>query len=84
MARWHALNYLGRPADAAEVLRTLDEGGELFGLSTFLVYTFFDPRPLPNLSATLRRLGALRAEPLPIPYACPAEAPNPPSAEVGP
>jgi TolB-like protein len=76
VARWHALIYLGRSTDAAEVLRPLDDAGELFVLSTFLVYTFFDPRPFPKLSATLRRHGALRAEPLPIPYACPATTRN--------
>jgi hypothetical protein len=70
--RWHMLTYLGRPTEAAEVLRPLDEAGELYGLSTFLGYTFFDPRPYPNLSAVLRRNGALRTETLPIPYACPA------------
>jgi TolB-like protein len=69
--RWLALNYLGRTDEATELLRPYDEAGELYPLSTFLDFTFFDPRPYPNLSATLRRHGALRAEPLPIPYACP-------------
>jgi TolB-like protein len=68
---WHALTYLGRTTEATELLRPYDDAGELFALSTFLTYTFFDPRPYPNLSAVLRRHGALRAEPLPIPYACP-------------
>lgn len=71
---WHTLNYLGRRDEAIEVLRHYDDAGELFVLSTFLVYTFFDPRPYPNLSAVLRRNGALRAEPQPIPYACPASS----------
>jgi TolB-like protein len=71
--RWHALTYLGRTAEATELLRPYDDAGELFALSTFLEYAFFDPRPYPNLSATLRRHGALRTEPLPIPYACPPE-----------
>lgn len=69
---WNALNYLGRPAEAAELLRPYDDAGELYVLSQFLVYTFFDPRPFPNLSALLRRNGALREEQLPIPYQCPA------------
>lgn len=72
VSRWHALTCLGRRDEAIEILRHYDDAGELFVLSTFLGYTFFDPRPYPNLSAALRRNGALRAEPQPIPYACPA------------
>jgi TolB-like protein len=71
IVRWHILSYLGRPAEAAEMLRHYDDAGELYVLSTFLTYTFFDPRLFPNLSALLRRNGALRDEPLPIPYQCP-------------
>jgi TolB-like protein len=69
--RWLALNYLGRTDEAGELLRPFDEAGNLYTLSAFLTYTFFDPRAYPNLSAALRRHGALRTEPLPIPYACP-------------
>lgn len=69
--RWHMLHYLGRRDEAVEILRHYDDD-ELFVLSTFLDYTFFDPRPYPNLSAALRRNGALRPEPRPVPYACPA------------
>jgi TolB-like protein len=71
---WHALNYLGRPDEAAEMIRYLDDSGELYALSDFLGYTFFDPRPFPNLSAALRRTGSLREVTLPIPYQCPAGA----------
>jgi TolB-like protein len=71
VTRWLVLTYLGRTAEATELLRHYDDAGELFTLSTFLEYAFFDPRPYPNLSAALRRHGALRTEPLPIPYACP-------------
>jgi TolB-like protein len=69
--QWLALNYLGRTDEATELLRPYDEAGELYPLSTFLDITFFDPRAYPNLSAALRRHGALRTEPLPVPYACP-------------
>jgi TolB-like protein len=71
--RWHMLHYLGRRDEAVEILRHYDDAGELFVLSTFLDYTFFDPRPYPNLSAALRRNGALRPEPRPVPYGCPPE-----------
>jgi TolB-like protein len=71
--RWHAAHYLGRHDEMVAALRALDDAGELFSLSMFLTYTFFDPRPFPKLSAALRRNGALRTEPLPIPYACPVE-----------
>jgi TolB-like protein len=73
--RWLVLNYFGRPAEAAEMLRHYDDAGELFTLSTYLRYTFFDPAPYPNLSAALRRSGSLRTELLPIPYACPRREP---------
>lgn len=72
VVRWHMLNYLGRPDEAVDVLHHLDDAGELYPLSTFLTYTFFDPRPFPKLSALLRRKGALREVTLPIPYGCPA------------
>jgi TolB-like protein len=71
VTRWQVLTYLGRIAEATELLRHYDDAGELFTLSTFLEYAFFDPRLYPNLSATLLRHGALRTEPLPIRYACP-------------
>jgi hypothetical protein len=68
---WHALNYLGRPDEAAGMIQHLDDSGELYALSNFLTYTFFDLRPFPNLSAVLRRNGSLREVTLPIPYQCP-------------
>lgn len=68
---WHALSYVGRPDEAAEMLRRYDDAGELYALSNFLIYTFFDPRPFPKLTALLRRNDALREEQLPIPYQCP-------------
>jgi TolB-like protein len=69
-SRWLALMYLGRHAEAAALLRPMEEAGQLYALSGYLHYTFFDPSPFPNLSAALRRQGIAR-ETLPIPYACP-------------
>jgi TolB-like protein len=68
-SRWLALTYLGQHAEAAELLRPRDEAGELYALTGYLNYTFFDPSPFPNLNAALRRQGVTRT-PLPIPYAC--------------
>lgn len=70
--RWLAAHYLRRRSAAVEAVRPLDDAGELYTLSQFLTHTFFDPAPFPKLSAALRRHGALRTQPLPIPYACPA------------
>jgi TolB-like protein len=72
--RWLAAHYLQRRGAAVEAVRALDDAGELYTLSQFLTHTFFDPTPFPKLSAGLRRHGALRTQPLPIPYACPTNA----------
>jgi len=82
VSRWVALTYLGRHAEAAELLRPLDEAGELFTLSGYLTFPFFDARPFPNLSAALRRQRITRPPPVVIPYACrPAEAATSPAAQ---
>jgi TolB-like protein len=68
--RWLALTYLGRHAEAADLLRPMDEAGELYALIGYLYYPFFDPDAFPNLSAALRQQGVVRPPPPPIPYAC--------------
>jgi TolB-like protein len=73
---WLALTYLGRHTEADELLRPMDDAGELYALAGYLNYTFFDPSSFPNLSATLRRQGISRT-PVAIPYACrPGQAAN--------
>jgi TolB-like protein/tetratricopeptide (TPR) repeat protein len=69
-SRWLGRMYLGRTAEATELLRPMDEAGELYALLGFLEYTFFDAAPLANLSEMLRREGIVRPPPAPIPYAC--------------
>jgi len=67
---WLYLKTLGRIDDANESIRYLDEGDGLYALSGFLHYTHFDPRPFPNLVATLDAQGIHRPPPTEIPFAC--------------
>ena len=68
--QWLALQTLGHTEQAEELLRPLDDPSMLFALSGFLTYTHFDPRPFPNLAATLSAQGFLREEPEPLNFAC--------------
>ena len=68
--QWLALQTLGRNDEASELLRPLDDPSMLFALSGFLTYTHFDPRPFPNLAATLVAQGFMRDEPMPMNFAC--------------
>ena len=68
--QWLALQTLGRTAEAEALLQPLDDPSMLFALSGFLTYTHFDPRPFPDLAATLSAQGFLREEPMPMNFAC--------------
>lgn len=68
--QWLSLQTLGRNEEAEDLLRPLDDPSTLFALSGFLSYTHFDPRPFPNLAATLEAQGFLRGEPVPMNFAC--------------
>lgn len=70
-SQWHLLMLLGRPSEAAEVLRVLERTGNLFGLAGFLNYPQFDPTPYPALMGILAREKIERPPPVPIPFACP-------------
>jgi len=68
--QWLALKTLGRDAEAEALLRPLDEPDTLFTLAGFLTYTYFDPRPFPNLSAALEAQGVQRHNPTRLNFAC--------------
>lgn len=61
---------LGLPEQAAAVLMPYHDSGQLFELSRFLIYPYFDPRPYPKLVAMLQQQGIERPPPLAIPFAC--------------
>lgn len=68
--QWLALKTLGRDAEAEALLRPLDEPDTLFTLAGFLTYTYFDPRPFPQLSAALEAQGVQRHNPTQLNFAC--------------
>jgi TolB-like protein len=69
-SHWLLLQTLGRTADAADLIRGLDEGVGLFALSTYLTYTHFDPSPFPNLTRVLEAQGINRPPPVDAPFFC--------------
>jgi TolB-like protein len=68
--QWLALQTLGRRQEAVDLTLPLDSAGKFFALSGFLTYTHFDPRPYPNLAATLSAQGVLRDSPAELNFAC--------------
>jgi hypothetical protein len=67
---WLALKTLGRNEEAEALLRPLDEPSTLYALASLLSYTYFDPRPYPNLASTLSAQGLLRENPTELNFAC--------------
>ncbi|MEL6368691.1 MAG: hypothetical protein AAFQ16_12110, partial [Pseudomonadota bacterium] len=64
---------LGREAAAYEVLAPLDNEAQLYELTDYLSYAYFDARRFPNLLAFLQSQGVDPREPKPIPYQCNAD-----------
>ena len=52
------------------VLKPIHDSGQLYALSDFLNYPYFDPYPYPKLMAVLEREGVNRPDPIEIPFAC--------------
>jgi TolB-like protein len=65
---------LGMPEQATTVLMSYYEAGQLFELSRFLIYPYFDPQPFPKLMEVLRQQGIDRPPPVAIPFVCKAPA----------
>jgi hypothetical protein len=68
--QWLALKTLGRVDEANELLLPLDQPEYLGRLIQLLSYMHFDPAPYPNLTKHLEKLGVMRHETTPLPFAC--------------
>jgi TolB-like protein len=71
--RWISHEIMGLTEEAMEMLRPLDESGDLERLYDFVSYHYFDPRPFPNLMELIRAQGVEPREPQEMPYRCKAE-----------
>jgi len=67
---WLSYHTLGQRAAASAVLRPYDDANQMYSLSSYLVYPYFDPTPHPRLSAVLDSQGIDRPPPIAIPFAC--------------
>jgi len=67
---WISHLIMGEEVAANAVLMKFDEAGNMKGISDFLTYGTFDPRPFPNLMALLENQGIERGEPVVMPYRC--------------
>ena len=61
---------MNQGATAVELLRQIDETGDLNTLRDYMTYAYFDARPFPNLMAFLESQGITPREPRKIPYQC--------------
>ncbi|MEE4173191.1 MAG: hypothetical protein V2I57_02965 [Xanthomonadales bacterium] len=69
--RWLMASMLGDPESAYETLAPLEAVGIPYLLSSFLIYSQFDPAPYPTLMAVLDRENVRRPPAEQEPFACP-------------
>jgi TolB-like protein/Tfp pilus assembly protein PilF len=67
---WIPYHLTGQLDKVEAVMRPIHDTGQLFALSEFLNYPYFDPYPYPKLMAVLEREGVNRPDPIEIPFAC--------------
>jgi TolB-like protein len=67
---WISYNLLGLSEQATAELMPYDESKQMYALSGYLVYPFFDPRPFPNLMKWVTQEGIENLSPIEIPYRC--------------
>jgi TolB-like protein len=67
---WISHMIMGEEDAAKAVMMKFDEAGNMKGISDFLTYGTFDPRPFPNLMALLESQGIERGEPVKMSYQC--------------
>jgi len=67
---WISYQILGQPEQASAVLTSYDEANQLFSLSSYLTYPYFDPRPYPNLMEWAEQQGVLLPPRVEVPYRC--------------
>jgi len=68
--QWLYLKTLGRDDEAREQLRQFDNPAGAYALSSYLVYTSFDPNDYPYLATRLAEQGITRPPATQIPFAC--------------
>ena len=67
---WIPYHLTGQLDKVEAVMRPIHDSGQLFALSVFLNYPYFDPNPYPDLMKVLNREGIDRPDPVEIPFAC--------------
>ena len=67
---WIPYHVTGQLDKVEAVMRPIHDSGQLFALSEFLNYPYFDPNPYPELMKVLAREGIDRPDPIEIPFAC--------------
>jgi TolB-like protein len=67
---WIPYHVTGQLDKVEAVMRPIHDSGQLFALSEFLNYPYFDPNPYPDLMKVLEREGIDRPDPVEIPFAC--------------
>ena len=67
---WIPYHLTGQLEKVEAIMRPIHDTGQLYALSEFLNYPYFDPNPYPELMKVLQREGIDRPEPIEIPFAC--------------
>jgi TolB-like protein len=67
---WIPYHVTGQLDKVEAVIKPIHDSGQLYALSEYLNYPYFDPYPYPRLMAVLEREGIDRPYPIEIPFAC--------------
>ena len=67
---WISHNLLGQMEQARELLVPYDDANQMYALSSYLYYPYFDPTPYPRLMVVLDNQGVDRPPPIRIPHSC--------------
>ena len=67
---WISYHLLGQREKASLVIRPYDAANQMYALSSYLSYPYFDPTPHPRLMAILNQQGIERPPPTTIPFQC--------------
>jgi hypothetical protein len=67
---WISHQVLGQREQASAVLMPYDDANQIYSLSSYLTYPYFDPRPYPNLMEWVEQQDIAQPPLIDIPYAC--------------
>lgn len=67
---WISYQLLGQREKASLVIRPYDTANQMYALSSYLAYPYFDPTPHPRLMNILKQQGIERPPPTKIPFQC--------------